>query len=142
MQLDALGKLAAKCPRCFGPPVGVTDENEPDIIVAQDGNFQHKRHAAASVPISGYDPPVPELFVPPAEVQDMADELTRLSLSNSRLERQEEVVSRYFSRGDLCSQLDTYVPFLCSILAQNHTRLLTTYGGKTTSKGLNKLVCL
>ncbi|KAH9823851.1 hypothetical protein DFH28DRAFT_921373 [Melampsora americana] len=85
LQLDALGRLAANCPRCFGPPVGVTQAEEPDIIVCQDGNFQHKRHAAASVEIPGYHPEVSELFAPPAEVEDMANELTRLSLpSNSR----------------------------------------------------------
>lgn len=95
MQLDALGQLAVNCPRCFGPPVGVTQADEPDIVVAQDGNFQHKRHGNASVPIPGYEAPVPELFIPPNEVQDMADELTRLSTNNqSGRNASEEVVSR------------------------------------------------
>ncbi|KAH9808074.1 hypothetical protein DFH28DRAFT_911363 [Melampsora americana] len=83
MQLDALGQLAANCPRCFGPPVGVTQPEEPDIVVCQDGNFQQKRHATASVPIPGYDPPVPELFIPPSEVHEMANELTRLTNRNT-----------------------------------------------------------
>ncbi|KAH9806922.1 hypothetical protein DFH28DRAFT_1157713 [Melampsora americana] len=91
LQLDALGKLAANCPRCFGPQVGVTDTSKPDVNLTQDGNFQHKRHAAASVPIPGYAPPVPELFIPPEDVQEMADDLTRLSNTPARNDAEEEV---------------------------------------------------
>lgn len=95
MQLDNLGQLAVNCPRYFGPPVGVTSPDEPDIIVTQDGNFQHRRYAYASVPIPGHVPQVPELFVAPQEVQDMADELTRISqgghMGNNQL--RDEIVS-------------------------------------------------
>lgn len=76
----------------------VTKEGEPDIVLCEDGNFQHKRHTTASVPIPGYEAPVPELFVPPKAVQEMAEEVTRLSLnghSHSEADREleAEVVS-------------------------------------------------
>lgn len=93
LQLDALGQLATNCPRCFGPPAGVTNPNEPDVVVCLDGNFQHQQHAAASVPIPGYNPPVPELFVPPKELQDMVDELTRIASANSQDINGHKVVS-------------------------------------------------
>lgn len=63
LKFDEIDHLAANCPRCFGPPVGVTKPEEPDYIVCMDGNFQHRRHAAASVPIPGYKPDLPELFM-------------------------------------------------------------------------------
>lgn len=35
------------------------------MVVCLDGNFQHKRHACASVPIPGSQPPRPGLFLDP-----------------------------------------------------------------------------
>lgn len=71
--MDTLDQLAANCPRCFGPPTGSTTAGEPDIILALDGNFSHKRMTAASVPITGVNPKTPELFMDPARVQKMAE---------------------------------------------------------------------
>ncbi|KAH9815796.1 hypothetical protein DFH28DRAFT_1082087 [Melampsora americana] len=65
LQLTELGKLAANCPKCFGPPIGNTRPEEPQVLVCLDGNFQHKRHAKASVPIPGSLPPRPEIFLDP-----------------------------------------------------------------------------
>lgn len=75
LQMSELDRLAANCPRCFGPPVATTEACEPDIIVCLDGNFQHRRHKAASVPIPGYSPPNPELFLPKTEWERMASRI-------------------------------------------------------------------
>lgn len=76
--LTELGILAANCPKCFGPPVGTTRPEEPDITVCIDGNFRHRRHAAASVAIPGSQPPRPEMFLDPAVVEAMGRRLARL----------------------------------------------------------------
>ncbi|KAH9807979.1 hypothetical protein DFH28DRAFT_1088460 [Melampsora americana] len=70
--LSELGILAANCPKCFGPPVGVTRPEEPDLVICIDGNFQHRRHAAASVEIPGAQPPRPDVFLDPVAVEQMA----------------------------------------------------------------------
>lgn len=92
--LTEIGKLACNCPRCFGPPVGTTQPDEPDVIACIDGNFQHKRHEAASVPITGYSPPNPEIFLHPDVVAAKAQEYGGEVGSNGR---DEEVVSCNFS---------------------------------------------
>lgn len=73
--MEILEQLAANCPRCFGPTTGTTVPGEPDIILALDGNFSHKRMAAASAPISGLKTETPELFMEPDRVQKMAEAL-------------------------------------------------------------------
>lgn len=88
--LTELDKLASNCPRCFGPPVGSTRPDEPDIIACLDGNFQHKRHEAASVPITDYHPPNPEIFVHPDVVLEKAEQFGGEAGSKTR---DEEVVS-------------------------------------------------
>ncbi|KAH9820127.1 hypothetical protein DFH28DRAFT_1079978 [Melampsora americana] len=75
LQLSELGILASNCPKCFGPPVGITTPDEADVHVCLDGNYQHRRHAAASVEIPGYKPAQPDLFLDPAEVNCMARKL-------------------------------------------------------------------
>lgn len=89
LKFKDIDHLAANCPRCFGPPVGATNTEEPDHIVCLDGNFQHRRHAAASVPIPGYQPIMPELFIPSEEIADA----THDAPSNAA---NEEVVSFFF----------------------------------------------
>lgn len=96
IQLSDLELLGENCPRCFGPPVTSTPANEPDIIVCLDGNFQHRRHAAASVPIPGYDPPLPELFLPKAQWEDMAEKIGgNSSVNNTANSPDLDVVSDY-----------------------------------------------
>lgn len=74
LQLLTLDQLASNCPRCFGPPVDDTaDVDEPHIILCIDGNFQHKRHQAASSEIVGHKLPNPELFMDPARIEAMAE---------------------------------------------------------------------
>ncbi|KAH9807274.1 hypothetical protein DFH28DRAFT_910763 [Melampsora americana] len=77
LKLSELEKLAANCPRCFGPPPpdAETEEFEPDVICCCDGNFQHRRHLAASVPIPGFKPEIPELFMDPEKVESMAESI-------------------------------------------------------------------
>ncbi|KAH9815164.1 hypothetical protein DFH28DRAFT_893208 [Melampsora americana] len=77
LALSDLGILAENCPKCFGPPVGVTRAEEPDLVICIDGNFQHRRHAAASVEIPGAQPPRPSMFLDPAAVEDMACKINR-----------------------------------------------------------------
>lgn len=74
LELDELAQLAANCPQCFGQPApdAETDQGEPNFIVCCDGNFQQRRHTAASVPIPGFLPPTPELFMEPDRVMAMA----------------------------------------------------------------------
>lgn len=73
LKMEVSDQLAANCPRCFGPPTGETQPGEPDIILALDGNFSHKRMTVASVPISGYTPKLPELFLDSERVERMAE---------------------------------------------------------------------
>ncbi|KAH9808529.1 hypothetical protein DFH28DRAFT_909166 [Melampsora americana] len=75
LKMNELDRLAANCPRCFGPPApeANTEASEPDIVCCCDGNFQQRRHLAASVPIPGFNPAPPELFLEPEKVETMAE---------------------------------------------------------------------
>lgn len=137
--LDDMGQLAANCPRCYGPPVGATNTQEPDIVVCSDANFQQRRHDTASVPIPGYNPPIPELFIPPQEVQVMADELQKLNLGPN-VNEDEEVVStghlfHNFSPNLLMLLIQMY---LVSILAPNRTQQPMIYAVRRIGEGTFK----
>lgn len=71
--------------------MGETEPEEPDYIVCMDGNFQHRRHVAASVPIPGYFPETPELFMPSTELFENST-----NEQESTVDKDEEVV-RIFS---------------------------------------------
>ncbi|WAR54487.1 hypothetical protein PtB15_4B104 [Puccinia triticina] len=62
-------KWASKCPRCFGPRENEVkvDPDEPDFIIAMDGNYQqrHYAHASKDSPSNAQYPPT---FLPPSEV--------------------------------------------------------------------------
>ncbi|WAR61378.1 hypothetical protein PtB15_12B63 [Puccinia triticina] len=69
MQLTAIEQWAMKCPRCFGPQENEikAHQDEPDIIIAMDGNFQQRHYAYASKdnpPESKY----PSSFIPPSKI--------------------------------------------------------------------------
>ncbi|KAA1092644.1 hypothetical protein PGT21_009631 [Puccinia graminis f. sp. tritici] len=70
MEMGPMDKLAEICPKCFGPPVPGKTPEEPDYIVCMDGNFQHRRHLAASHELSEYSNQT-SLFISPEEVEDM-----------------------------------------------------------------------
>lgn len=89
--MEETDKLAANCPRCFGPPTGVTNNDEPDIILALDGNFSHKRIEAGSVPITGWNPETPELFIDEEQVKKMAEILAHPKVQGT----QEKLVVRH-----------------------------------------------
>ncbi|WAR56768.1 hypothetical protein PtB15_7B618 [Puccinia triticina] len=50
LQLSKVDLWANKCPRCFGPGLNEvkSNPNEPDVIIAMDGNFQQRHYAHAS----------------------------------------------------------------------------------------------
>ncbi|WAQ87974.1 hypothetical protein PtA15_9A99 [Puccinia triticina] len=62
-------KWASKCPRCFGPRENEVKiyPDEPDFIIAMDGNYQqrHYAHASKDSPSNAQYPPT---FLPPSEV--------------------------------------------------------------------------
>ncbi|PLW42937.1 hypothetical protein PCASD_04711 [Puccinia coronata f. sp. avenae] len=76
LQYSTNQKWAAKCPRCFGPQKHEqkANEQEPDFILAMDGNFQqrHYAHASKDTPLEDQYPPV---FLPPSLVNTMAAEV-------------------------------------------------------------------
>lgn len=84
LRLGPQDQLANNCPRCFGPRIKSTRPGEPDFIVCCDGNFQHRRHKAASTPILGHIPPKPELFMEPAAVKAMAAKVTPTGRARER----------------------------------------------------------
>lgn len=69
LRLSPLDELASNCPPCFGPKVPGKRETEPDVIVCLDGNFQHRRHQAASAAWRGESGVVPSLFISPRLVK-------------------------------------------------------------------------
>ncbi|EFP85538.2 uncharacterized protein PGTG_11894 [Puccinia graminis f. sp. tritici CRL 75-36-700-3] len=78
LQMDPMDKMADICPKCYGPCVSGKKPDEPDYIVCMDGNFQHRRHLAASHEISQSSQHNP-LFISPEEVKDME---TRMNTVN------------------------------------------------------------
>ncbi|KAH9807463.1 hypothetical protein DFH28DRAFT_915190, partial [Melampsora americana] len=72
LQLSNLQKMATLCPRCFGPGEPSQHPSEPDFIVSLDGNFQHKRHAAASREFDEIQVQYPSLFLTPEQVDKWA----------------------------------------------------------------------
>ncbi|KAH9808123.1 hypothetical protein DFH28DRAFT_1088139 [Melampsora americana] len=70
LKLTALEQLASNCPRCFGPEVPGKRPSEPDVIVSLDGNFQHRRHKAASAEWRSETTVTPSLFLPPDFIEE------------------------------------------------------------------------
>ncbi|KAH9807999.1 hypothetical protein DFH28DRAFT_911671 [Melampsora americana] len=72
LDLSEMDKLASNCPRCFGPFQDNNEQDEPDYIICFDGNFQHRRHKAASNESDKRKPKYPPLFMEPAKVDKWA----------------------------------------------------------------------
>ena len=70
LNLSSIEKLAANCPRCFGPSDACKKEEEPDYIVCIDGNFQQRRHKDASVEHSEIEIKYPKPFLHPNQVKE------------------------------------------------------------------------
>ena len=77
MDMGPMDKLADMCPKCYGPQVLGKRIEEPDFIVCMDGNFQHRRHLAASAetqePIK-----TPSIFIEPHKVSQMEESMDYL----------------------------------------------------------------
>lgn len=81
LRLTALEQLMANCPRCFGPTSPEDRDNDLDYIVCIDGNFQQRRHEAASKE-QPLDPcEVPSLFLPDHWVSKWAERTGRPSVA-------------------------------------------------------------
>ncbi|KAH9825258.1 hypothetical protein DFH28DRAFT_1077632 [Melampsora americana] len=64
LRLNPRDQLASICPPCFGPKVPGKRPKEPDVVGCFDGNFQHRRHKAASAGWRGESGVMPALFLP------------------------------------------------------------------------------
>ncbi|KAH9806840.1 hypothetical protein DFH28DRAFT_905432 [Melampsora americana] len=69
LQLTSKDLWAGRCGRCFGPKMNEIKEsdNEPDIIVCMDGNFQHRHNKLASKD-NPDESHYPDIFVRPSEI--------------------------------------------------------------------------
>ncbi|KAH9807995.1 hypothetical protein DFH28DRAFT_911683 [Melampsora americana] len=70
LYLTALDQLAMNCPRCFGPLQAKPDTGESDYHVCTDGNFQHRRHLAASQEYEEMEMENPPLFLDNKKVEE------------------------------------------------------------------------
>jgi hypothetical protein len=70
LSINPIDKMADICPPCYGPQAPGTRADEPDYIVCMDGNFQHRRHEAASVEVPRMLK-TPSLFIKPDKVAQM-----------------------------------------------------------------------
>jgi hypothetical protein len=89
MEMGPMDKLAEICPKCFGPPVTGKKTEEPDYIVCMDGNFQHRRHLAASHELSEFSNQT-SLFISPEEAKDME---TCMNIQINEAEEHPDLVS-------------------------------------------------
>lgn len=78
LRLTPMDKLACNCPPCYGPKVPGKRADEPDAIICMDGNFQQRRHAAASATWRGESGVVPSLFISPDLVKMWKDKMENL----------------------------------------------------------------
>ena len=70
LELTSLDKYAAQCSRCFGQAEGEVkvSPEEPDFIIAMDGNFQHRHQTHASKD-SPQEDQYPESFIQPSKLE-------------------------------------------------------------------------
>ncbi|EGF98310.1 uncharacterized protein MELLADRAFT_96026 [Melampsora larici-populina 98AG31] len=68
--LTPIDLSAAQCSRCFGPAEGEikSSPNEPDFIIAMDGNFQHRHQSHASKD-SPQEDQYPSSFIKPSKLE-------------------------------------------------------------------------
>lgn len=95
LQLTVKDKLAGICPQCFGPGVGPLPPGEADHVVCLDGNFQHRRHLAASIergPVIS-----PQIFIGPEALEEVRGRLVEPVANGTQNKdnwHEAEVVSR------------------------------------------------
>ncbi|KAH9820124.1 hypothetical protein DFH28DRAFT_883785, partial [Melampsora americana] len=92
LSLSAMDVLGMNCPRCFGPLQKNDIPDECDYHVCTDGNFQHRRHLAASREYEEQEIETPPLFLDPKKIdewekrvrnQGRDNELDRCSVSHT-----------------------------------------------------------
>ncbi|KAH9818347.1 hypothetical protein DFH28DRAFT_925835 [Melampsora americana] len=71
LQLSQLDISAARCSACFGPAEGEVkvSPKEPDVIIAMDGNFQHRHQSYASKD-SPQEDQYPDFFIRPRKLEE------------------------------------------------------------------------
>ncbi|KAH9808126.1 hypothetical protein DFH28DRAFT_910754 [Melampsora americana] len=84
LRLTRREQLASNCPCCFGPTVKGKRSSEPNAIVCFDGNFQHRRHIAASA-VWREAPKVPSLFLPQEDVDRWKDLVNNVNDSTTNV---------------------------------------------------------
>lgn len=96
LDLTKKENLAMTCPRCFGPTVEGKRPAEPDFIVCLDGNFQHRRHKAASAAWRPSKISLPSLFLSNEYVDDWAKKHTEgnqtSSMPQQQINQKEDVI--------------------------------------------------
>lgn len=85
--LTSLQLLAQICPRCFGPLQENDEPDECDYVVCCDGNFQHRRHKAASREYDEKEVVMPPLFIHP-------DTLAKWDPGHSKKAQEKETLDR------------------------------------------------
>lgn len=92
LHLTPIDQLASNCPPCFGPVVPGKRAEEPSYIICLDGNFQHRRHMAASASWRGESGLLPSLFISPELVKVWESQLGQRGRNNRQ--QQPEVIVR------------------------------------------------
>lgn len=109
LQLSPAQKLASNtCPACFGPSLKTGSHQllwvDNKLIIALDGNFQHRHHKAAgrnATPLS-----TPTMFIPPSDLDAMKDHIA----SQEKIHKVPKKVSRCFTPLiDSCLQFDLII---------------------------------
>ncbi|KAH9816965.1 hypothetical protein DFH28DRAFT_1220476 [Melampsora americana] len=78
LKISKMEELSSNCPRCFGPSAAIEDMkadveermDEPHYIVCFDGNYQQRRHLAASKEYEDITIRYPSLFLDPKFVDE------------------------------------------------------------------------
>jgi hypothetical protein len=119
MQLTPTDEWAAKCPRCFGPQQyeNKAHPDEPDVIIAMDGNFQQRHYAYASKdnpPESKY----PSCFICPSRIAPDATLFTTTEAAAVGI----DVSSCFTSCYNILNLTCHFFFFICSRLALTLTK--------------------
>ncbi|KAH9822318.1 hypothetical protein DFH28DRAFT_856777, partial [Melampsora americana] len=99
LKLTRREQLASNCPRCFGPTVKGKRESEPNAIVCFDGNFQHRRHTAAS---AGWreTQKIPSLFLPQEDIDRWKDLVKQPNTSGNNDDRVDPCTASHTAADD------------------------------------------
>jgi hypothetical protein len=127
--------MADICAKCFGPPVVGVQPDEPNYIVCMDGNFQHRRHLAASVENPDHLK-TPSCFIKPQKVLEMQlsmgpNYIDETAVSDCETKKKRRIIFNQIIFQDPCSQQHT---------AANDTRDVSTWR-QCNETGLFGMAC-